>query len=76
MDARSLVRILKAIDPAVPIIATSGVDRAQETLAAGATHFLPAADWARLGAVVAQALDNVSRSSAGGQSASPGSPAA
>lgn len=56
MDARSLIRILKAIDPRVPIIAMSGVDRAQEALAAGAARFLPSTDWAHLAIVIEEML--------------------
>ncbi len=56
-DAVTLVRSLRKIDSAVPIIVVSGIDRSEQVLAAGATGFLNYDKWLMIGQVVANALD-------------------
>lgn len=55
-DATQLIRELRAVSPEVPIVAVSGYNRAQETLAAGATRFHSYDEWLRIGSVVAEVL--------------------
>ncbi len=52
MEGVELVRRLRDADPTVPIIMVSGIDREAQALAAGATSFLPYAEWLRIGSVV------------------------
>ncbi len=47
-----LVRYLRSIAPAVPIVLTSSNDYRIEALAAGATAFLPADEWLMIGQVI------------------------
>jgi DNA-binding NarL/FixJ family response regulator len=49
-----LVQQLREVDPAVPIVMVSGMDRAQAALDAGATSFLNYDEWLRIGTVVEQ----------------------
>lgn len=47
-----LVRQFRAVDPQLPIVMVSGIDRADAALEAGATQFLPYDEWLRIGSVV------------------------
>lgn len=51
-----LIRLLRQVNPKVPILAVSGYDRTQEALAAGATRFLNYDRWLLVGSVVAEML--------------------
>jgi hypothetical protein len=56
VDVAALVRLLRTLNPQVPIVATSRSERAQDALATGVDHFVPHADWPQLGAIVARAV--------------------
>lgn len=47
-----LVRQLRDVDPAVPIVMVSGMDRAKAAIDAGATSFLNYDEWLRIGTIV------------------------
>jgi DNA-binding NtrC family response regulator len=47
-----LVRQLREVDPQVPIVMVSGIDRQKAALQAGATSFLSYDEWLRIGSVV------------------------
>ena len=47
-----LVRQLRDVDPQVPIVMVSGMDRAKAAVHAGATSFLSYDEWLRIGTVV------------------------
>jgi len=47
-----LVRQLRQVDPQVPIVMVSGMDRQRAALEAGATSFLSYDEWLRIGTVV------------------------
>lgn len=47
-----LVRRLREVDPAVPIVMVSGLDRERVAMEAGATSFLNYDEWLRIGSVV------------------------
>lgn len=49
-----LVRQLREVDPGVPIVMVSGIDRAKAALDAGATSFLSYDEWLRIGTIVEQ----------------------
>lgn len=51
-----LIQALREVNEVVPIIAVSGVDRRQESLAAGATRFHSLDQWLLIGAVAAELL--------------------
>ena len=51
-----LVRQLRAVDPDVPIVMVSGIDRAASAVEAGATSFLNYDEWLRIGTIVEQHL--------------------
>jgi DNA-binding NarL/FixJ family response regulator len=55
-DAVAIVKNIRAINPQVPIIVVSGIDRSEAVLAAGATGFLNFDSWLLLGSTVANAL--------------------
>lgn len=46
-----LVRAIRDVDPDVPIVMVSGIDRAQAALDAGATSFLNYDEWLRIGTI-------------------------
>ena len=48
----ALLRELRAINPQVPLVMVSGVDRRELALAAGADRFLLYDEWLRVGTVV------------------------
>jgi DNA-binding NtrC family response regulator len=47
-----LVRKLRKVDPNVPIVMVSGMDRARAAMDAGATSFLNYDEWLRIGTIV------------------------
>lgn len=47
-----LVRELRRVDPLVPIVMVSGIDRSRAAFAAGATRFLNYDEWLRVGLVI------------------------
>lgn len=47
-----LVRQLRDVDPDVPIVMVSGIDREKAALDAGATSFLSYDEWLRIGTIV------------------------
>jgi CheY-like chemotaxis protein len=51
-----LVRRLRELEPNVPIVMVSGIDRTSAALAAGATRFLHYDEWLRIGTVVTELL--------------------
>lgn len=51
-----LVRQLHEVDPSVPIVMVSGVERAEAAIAAGASMFLHYDEWLRIGTIVEQLL--------------------
>lgn len=55
-DGATLVRELRKISAAVPIIMTSGIDREKIALEAGATRFFNYDQWLRIGTFVAELL--------------------
>lgn len=55
-DGITLVRFLRHVNAAVPIVMVSGFDRSKEAIAAGATQFLNYDEWLRIGTVVAELL--------------------
>lgn len=48
--------MIRALDSNIPIVAVSGLDRAQLAWPQGATAFLLYDEWLRVGSVVADAL--------------------
>lgn len=56
LDGITLVRVLRKVNPDVPIIMISGIDRTKQALEAGATCFHNYDEWLRIGTVVAQIL--------------------
>jgi DNA-binding NarL/FixJ family response regulator len=51
-----LVRKFRAVDPVIPIVMVSGIDREEAALAAGANRFLHYDQWLRIGSVVESIL--------------------
>jgi len=51
-----LVRQLRDVDPNVPIVMVSGIDRQKAAIQAGATSFLSYDEWLRIGSVVERHL--------------------
>ena len=51
-----LIQHLRRMNPSVPILAISGIDRTKEALAAGANQFLNYDEWLRVGSVIASML--------------------
>jgi DNA-binding NarL/FixJ family response regulator len=51
-----LVRQLREVDPQVPIVMVSGIDRQKPALDAGATSFLSYDEWLRIGSIVERHL--------------------
>lgn len=56
VDGITLVLLLRRVNPTVPIIMVSGIDRTHEALSAGANRFLNYDEWLRIGTVVAETL--------------------
>lgn len=67
-SAVELVKDIRQLNAAVPIIVVSGVDRSEEVLAAGATGFMRYDEWLNVGNVVMNALQ-FSKNPFSGQSA-------
>jgi hypothetical protein len=55
-DGQTLIRALRAVDPAVPIVMVSGIDRREAARLAGANAFLHYDEWLRIGTVVSDLL--------------------
>lgn len=55
-DGLALLRELRALNPRVPLIMVSGVDRHELALAAGADAFLLYDEWLRIGTVVEEVI--------------------
>lgn len=58
LDGMETIRRLRAANPVVPLVYLSGIDRAAEAKAAGATCYLNYDAWLRIGTVVADLLPN------------------
>jgi CheY-like chemotaxis protein len=56
IDGVGLVRLLRQVNSAIPIVMVSGIDRTRQSLEAGATCFLSYDAWLRIGSVVAELL--------------------
>lgn len=56
IDGITLVRQLREANDIVPIVMVSGIDRAREALAAGATSFLHYDAWLRIGTLVSELI--------------------
>jgi hypothetical protein len=56
VDGLTLIRLLREVNATIPIVMVSGIDRAKEAAAAGATCFLSYEAWLRIGTVVAELL--------------------
>jgi DNA-binding response OmpR family regulator len=54
VDGLTLVRMLRRVNQAMPIVMVSGIDRTNEAIEAGATSFLNYDAWLRIGTVVAE----------------------
>jgi DNA-binding NarL/FixJ family response regulator len=54
-----LIRAFRALDPMIPIVMVSGIDREEAALAAGANRFLHYDQWLRIGSVVDSILWHV-----------------
>jgi DNA-binding NtrC family response regulator len=54
------IQSLRQINPRVPVLMISGIDRTHAATAAGATQFLLFDDWKQLGAVVTRMLATAS----------------
>jgi DNA-binding NtrC family response regulator len=52
-----LVQKFREVNPTVPIVMVSGIERTGPALAAGATRFLLYDEWLRVGTVVREALE-------------------
>ena len=51
-----LIRLLRDVNPTIPIIMFSGIDRTADAAAAGATRFLDYSEWLNTGKIVAEIL--------------------
>jgi ActR/RegA family two-component response regulator len=60
VEGVEMIRLLREVDPDVPILMVSGIDRTNEAIKAGATRFLPFDEWLKVGTVVAEMLETVS----------------
>ena len=54
LSGLDLTRQIRRIDPSIPIVLVSGIDRSSEALQAGASAFLHYDEWLRIGTVVAE----------------------
>ena len=64
MDGLTLIRLLREVNPTVPIVMVSGLDRTKSAAEAGATTFLNYDAWLRIGSVVAELVSARSASQA------------
>ena len=58
ISGADLVRMFRAVDPAVPIVMVSGIDREDAAIQAGASTFLHYDEWLRVGSVVESYLSS------------------
>jgi CheY-like chemotaxis protein len=58
MGGIELIRGFRRVNPRVPVVMVSGIDRTKEALEAGATRFLLYDEWLRVGTLVAELLAN------------------
>lgn len=56
-EAVQAIQAMRRLDPQMPILATSGVNRAAKALAAGATRFELAEEFLNFGRIVGEMLD-------------------
>ncbi|HVS53925.1 MAG TPA: response regulator [Opitutaceae bacterium] len=56
IDGLTLIRLVRRVNPTVPIVMVSGLDRKTDALAAGATRFLNYDEWLRIGSLVAELI--------------------
>ena len=56
LSGAELVKLLRAVQPEIPVILVSGMDRTTEAQAAGANAFLLYDEWLRLGTVVERVM--------------------
>lgn len=63
-DGTTLVALLRRVNPTVPIVMVSGIDRTPQAIAAGATTFLNYDEWLRIGTLVSELLEPPSAASA------------
>ena len=61
LDGPSLIELLRAVNPAAPIIAMSGLDRSHAAIAAGATRFVTHDERHRIGIIVSAVLENATK---------------
>lgn len=54
MPAAVLIRLLRAVNPDIPIVAISDLQRSQELLSAGATRVLANEDWRNAGLLISE----------------------
>lgn len=67
VEGLALLPLLRRVNPTVPIVYVSGVDRAVAALAAGATRYLNFDEWLRIGTVVSDLLPPSRDARSGGQ---------
>jgi CheY-like chemotaxis protein len=70
MDGILLVQMLRRVNPQVPIIMVSGLDRTSEATAAGANGFLNYDEWLRIGTYLVDLLAGAKLSGGPGNEAS------
>jgi DNA-binding NtrC family response regulator len=57
VDGITMTRMVRQVNPDVPIVMISGIDRTRPALEAGATRFHNYDEWLRIGTVVAEILE-------------------
>ena len=57
IDGITMTRMVRKVNPDVPIVMISGIDRTKAALEAGATRFHNYDEWLRIGTIVAEILD-------------------
>jgi DNA-binding NtrC family response regulator len=70
-DGITLIELLRRVNPTVPIVMVSGIDRTPRALAAGANAFLNYDEWLRIGSVVSDVLAKVDASASSAPSIVP-----
>ena len=55
-DGINLIASLRQVNPTVPIVMVSGIDRTPQAIAAGANTFLSYDEWLRIGSVVGEVI--------------------
>ena len=66
IDGLTLIRLMREVNPTLPIVMVSGLDRTKSAIEAGANAFLSYDAWLRIGTVVSELLAS--------QAANPASP--